>query len=82
MVTLLREAEIILRKYKKPMTARQIYSYIEKRGKITFKSKTPVSSLSSRLYLDLSKNKDKSKFRVEEKLSSVYKTEKYYSLNC
>ena len=63
------------------MTIRQIFSEIEKRGKIVFKSKTPASSLSSRLYLDILKNKEKSKFKVEEKLSSVYKTEKYYSLN-
>lgn len=79
MVTLLEEAEIILKKSKKPMTAKQIYTEIEKRGKITLKTKTPVSSLSSRLYLDISNNKN-SKFSVQEKLSSVYKKEKYYSL--
>ncbi|MFH1237994.1 MAG: winged helix-turn-helix domain-containing protein [archaeon] len=80
MVTLLKEAETILRKNKKSMTAKQIYSEIMKRGKITFKSATPISSLSSRLYLDIMKNKNKSKFIKEDKLSSVYKRERHYSL--
>jgi hypothetical protein len=40
---------------------------------------TPVASLSSRLYLDIINNKN-SNFVVQEKLSSVYKKEKYYSL--
>jgi len=80
MVTLLREAEIILKKNKKPMTAKQIYSEIIKRGKITFRTATPVSSLSSKLYLEMVKHKDKSKFIKEDKLSSVYKIERHYSL--
>jgi hypothetical protein len=80
MVTLLKEAEIILKKNRKSMTAKQIYSEIIKRGKITFKSATPISSLSSRLYLEIMKNKNKSKFIKEDKLSSVYKRERHYSL--
>lgn len=80
MVTLLREAEIILKKNKKSMTAKQIYNEIIKRGNITFKSTTPVSSLSSRLYLEIIKNKNQSKFIKEDKLSSIYKRERHYSL--
>jgi len=79
MVTLLEEAKIILKKSKKSMTAKQISSEIEKRGKIILRTKTPVSSLSARLYLDITNNKN-TKFTVKEKLSNVYRKEKYYSL--
>ena len=80
MVTLLREAEIILKKKKKPMTTKQIWSEIEKRGKIALKTATPISSLGAKLYLDITKNKEKSKFIMENKLSSVYKKHRYYSI--
>jgi DNA-directed RNA polymerase delta subunit len=74
------ETRIILAKYKKPMTAKEIYGEIKKRGNISLRTATPVASLSSALYKDIKKKGKASKFIKIEKIN-LGKLEKYYSLN-
>jgi len=79
--TLNREARIILNKSKKPMTAKQIYNEIIKRGNLKLKTRTPIASLISMIYTDIKNNGNESIFTKVEKISNGGKIEKYYTIN-
>ncbi|MGY4884446.1 MAG: winged helix-turn-helix domain-containing protein [Nanobdellota archaeon] len=78
--TLKREAIIILKKTKIPMTSKQILQEIIKRNKIKLKSSTPVSSLASVIYTDIKENGGNSPFIITEKLNENLKKERHYSI--
>jgi DNA-directed RNA polymerase delta subunit len=78
--TLNGEARIILTKAKKPMTAKQIYKEIQKRGNLKLRTETPVASLNSELYKDMKRKGNQSIFTKIEKISNEGKLEKYYSI--
>lgn len=81
MTTILKEAKIILRKKKKPMTSKQIYSEVIKRGKLKLNTLTPIASLNSRIYLDIKEKGNKSDFINIKKISNERKIKNYHSLN-
>ena len=80
--TLNGEAKIILSKTKKPMTAKQIYKEVIKRGNLMLITETPIASLSSSIYKDIKKNGRKSIFIKCSKLSDKGNYETLYSLKC
>ncbi len=80
-MTLNEETRIILRKFKIPMTAKEIYKEIKKRGHIQLRTATPIASLNSGLYRDIKNKGNKSDFIKIEKMSKIGKYVRYYAIN-
>lgn len=67
--TLMDEIKRVLKKSKKPMTAKQITEEIKKRKNYKFFGKTPISSVCARIITDIKKKEEKSFFiRLNEGL--------------
>jgi hypothetical protein len=63
MVTYIKKEVIkILKDNKKPMTCRQMYKVVLKRGKLKLRSSTPIASISSTIITNIKEKGDQSDF--------------------
>lgn len=66
MMTFIKAAYQILKKEDKPLSSKQITEMAIAKGLITTSGKTPWLSMSARIWEDMRKNGDKSRFRKLE----------------